>query len=216
MTRLSKKEALLLADRLPEDVRAWLSSAPREPDASVGNVDVKTKRKGVKPNPVLSSFENARVEAKFDGESFAFVARGVRLFSLNEIYSMLQTRAFIVFSYKKKCRKLVRDAMRACSATRIQGPCRIILHRVGKRKVDRDSIPVMFKALIDALRDEKDFPGILVDDNPDEVVDIVVRQSVGEPCIAMRVERVAVPETFPDDPSDSVFLPFSETSAWPD
>jgi hypothetical protein len=158
------------------------------------NASEPAKRQGVKEAPILSSLRACDVEAECSPTHVTLLFRGARLFTLNEIYALLQYRRYVIFDYKKQWHVLVRQALSDLGEAKphFDKPCKITLFRQGSKAVDRDSLMVMFKYIIDALKDEpkKGLDGIFPDDNPDIVYDDEKIQTRGEPLVGIRVDLI--------------------------
>lgn len=152
------------------------------------------KRQGVKETPILASLHDCLASVECSPTHATLLFNGARLFTLNEIYALLQYRSYIVFSYKKQWHSLVRNALLAMGKSKphFDGPCKVTLFRQGKKSVDRDSLMVMFKYIIDALKDEPKhgFFGIFPDDNPDIVYEDEKIQTLGPPMVGIRIDVI--------------------------
>lgn len=166
-----------------------------------GIVDEKILKRGSKGSVIRGSLKTAMIYSGLKKDSEGAVDRvifwfdGARLLTVNEMFAFLQSKGkkFEMFGYKKESRKLIsraalllpRDSGVAFSG--FKGRVKIRLFRRGKNLVDMDSLPVMFKYLIDSLKKEK----IIVDDNPNVVVEYELLQDRGDfPAIGMMIERV--------------------------
>lgn len=147
---------------------------------------------------VEGAVPHAHVECFPDGtlRELAVWFVGARVLTVNQMISVFHNRQFQYFKYKNRWRAQMKSAIDALRLdTGIQGgfihPVKIEVMRHATRPVDRDALPTMFKILIDALRHEE--TGVIRDDNPDEVVDILPYQkriylSKGQvPGVGMRV-----------------------------
>lgn len=149
------------------------------------------RRKGVNVRPILASLKAPLVyAAAAPGPALSLWFDGARLLTVNELFSIQQYRKHEVFPYKKAWQKLVKRALEGLPAGQavphFDGPTRIWLYRRGRRRVDLDSLPTMFKYPIDALRQA----GVIPDDNPDIIVEPRLIQEVGLPTVALRLERL--------------------------
>lgn len=162
------------------------------------------KKLGVKIEPIVASLKTSLIHvALFDDPSgnvnkLVFWFDGARILSVNELFSILQTRdrkmfRYKVSSYKKESRKLIERAVLMLprkNGVKFKGfpeRVKITLFRRGTKLVDLDSLPVMFKYLIDSLKKQE----IIIEDNPEVVVEYALMQETGDfPAIAMLVERV--------------------------
>lgn len=132
---------------------------------------------------------------------------GARALTINQMISIFHNRQFQYFRYKKRWQAKVKEAL---DPMRSPGqpwpgfvhPVRIEILRHAARLVDRDALPTMFKILIDALRAPDN--GIIRDDNPNEVVDLVpyqqkiMKASGDHPGIGLRL--IALPGWVPPAP----------------
>lgn len=169
-----------------------LAAALGVPSSSI--VSDKKKRQGVKETPIMTAVRECSITVETGPRHIVIVFEGARLFTLNELLAILQFRKYIVFGYKKLWQELVLKALKQMGKDKphFDGPCNVILFRQGAKMIDRDSFTVMFKYIIDALKDEpkKGLQGIFPDDNPDIVFSDEKRQAIGEPIIALRVELI--------------------------
>lgn len=113
---------------------------------------------------------------------------GARVLTLNELFSTLQSRKYEIFIYKKKWKQLIQEAvlLNKDPIPLFNGPTRIYLYRRGKKLIDLDSFQTIFKYAIDGLRQS----GIIPEDNPNIVVEIIPIQEKGETSVGIRVERL--------------------------
>lgn len=162
---------------------------------------------------LLESVEHATVRGRlvtFDDGAFQELVlwfEGARALTINQMISIFHNRPFQYFRYKKRWQAKVKDALVPWRVPDrpwrgFVHPVRIEIMRHASRLVDRDALPTMFKILIDALRAPTN--GIIRDDNPNEVVDLVPYQqkvakaSGGQPGIGVRL--VALPGWVPPAP----------------
>lgn len=158
------------------------------------NMPEKTKKRGgVNEKPILSSIENCKITVEHSANHISIYFDGLRLFSLNEMFALLQSRKFIVFKYKKMLHTLATQAISQIPIKEIpffDEPCHITLYRSGKKMIDRDNFESMFKALIDGLKKGKNKLGTISDDNPNILFSDTKIQSIGEPAIGIRIEKI--------------------------
>lgn len=111
-----------------------------------------------------------------------------RVLTLNELFTTLQNRNYEVFKYKDQWKKIISDTALSMGSHKpfFDGPTRIYLFRRGKRLIDLDSFQTIFKYIIDGLR----YSGIISEDNPNIVVEIIPIQEKGEPCVGIKLERL--------------------------
>lgn len=152
------------------------------------------KRQGVQEDPILTSISQASFYTESSPTHLTLYFPDLRLFTLNELFALLQYRKYIVFKYKKSIHQLVHKALASITNTNrpyFSQPCHITLYRSGTKRIDRDNFESMFKALIDGLKKTKANPiGVIADDNPDILYSDTKIQSVGQPSIALRIELI--------------------------
>ena len=162
------------------------TSRGRKKVASETLETVKKKRQGVKVDPILNSIRSADIEVAGDETFVSFKFEGARLLTVNEIFAILQYRKFQTFGYKKLWHQLMTRAVQQLQEKPVfTEKTKLVLYRRGKKLVDLDAVPVMFKYAIDALRKE----GLIEDDNPNVITEVEVVQEKGEPCVGLRLEK---------------------------
>lgn len=177
------------------------------------------KRQGVKEQPIMTSMRECSIAVEASPKHLSIAFFGARLFTLNEILAILQYRKYVVFGYKKLWHDLVRTALERLGdeKPRFDGPCRATFFRQGQNPVDRDSLSVMFKYILDALTDhpKKGMIGVFPDDNPEIIADDRKIQRKGDPIVAIRIDAISKRKT-PPPPVSSLFeqpdplpIPFS-------
>lgn len=153
------------------------------------------KRRGVDTGPIMQSLKNSPARCMWGSDWIALDFPGARLLSYNELYSILQYRKYEAFRYKKICREAIANALSNPDGQPegapqdkpyFDSPTRLTLVRQGAKAMDREALTVIFKYMTDALRTQ----GIIKDDNPDIIVQIQTRQSIGPERVAMRLDRV--------------------------
>ena len=161
-------------------------------------------RQGVHVAPILASLRAPLIHASAgDGPTLTLWFEGARLLTVNELLSILQYRKHQTFAYKKAWRNLVACALGALPPGQavpfFDGPTRLRLFRRGRRKVDLDSLPAMFKYAIDGLRTVRAKKrdggavlsrGVIPDDHPEIIVSVEMLQEIGSPAVALRLERL--------------------------
>lgn len=181
-TGLDAREAL--AALLP-------SGAHARPSADAGE---KKKRRGVELQPIMDSLKapvrEALVGQGVDGPTLSLWFAGARLLTVNEIFSILPFRKYDTWKYKKRWKALIQEALDTRDPSvplpLFDGPSRLVLFRRGVNKLDLDSFQTVFKYAIDGLRKA----GVLVEDNPEIVVETVSEQRIGAPAVGLRLERL--------------------------
>lgn len=154
----------------------------------------KEKRQGVKQTPIMTAVRDCICVAEASPKHLCLMFDGARLFTLNDLFAILQVRKYVVFGYKKLWHEITRKALASLGAQKphFDGPCHISLFRQGTRLIDRDSFAVMFKYIIDALRDDEkqNYIGLLPDDNPNIIFSDEKHQSIGPPIIGIRIDLI--------------------------
>lgn len=176
-----------LAALLPTAARATTRTASVGPDG-------KKKRRGVELRPIMDSLEapvrEALVGSGPDGPTLSLWFAGARLLTVNEIFSILPFRKYDTWKYKKRWKALIQEALDTRDPNvplpLFDGPSRLVLFRRGVNKLDLDSFQTVFKYAIDGLRKA----GVLVEDNPEIVVETVPEQRIGSPAVGLRLERL--------------------------
>lgn len=103
---------------------------------------------------------------------------GAKMLSLNQILALLQLpkKKFEAFTYKKLWHELTISAMNKLTKKyNFDDGCDILVYRSAPRLVDNDSLAVMFKFIIDAVKKDKNDstkPYILTEDDPQFVKNI--------------------------------------------
>lgn len=163
----------------------------RKKEACKALEKIEKKRQGVKVDPILNSIRAAKIKTASSEDFVAFRFEGARLLTVNEIFAILQYRKFQTFAYKKLWHQLIKKAVSELKDRPLfSEKTKLVLYRRGKKLVDLDAVPVMFKYAIDALRKE----GLIEDDNPNVITEVEVVQEKGEPCVWLRLEKQ--PEDF--------------------
>lgn len=204
-----------LAEALAQVGLGARQSRSKKVSVSSGPDAPKARRRGVDVHPIVASLVGAPVRARACLEGPASLSlwfEGARALTVNELISVLQVRMHDTFRYKKAWKELVLRALDALDPTvraqlMFDGPTRLTLYRRGARQVDLDSLSTLFKYALDSLRRTKKNPGVLEDDNPNIVVEIVVLQDVGSPALALRLD--ALPDWVRPDTSalEAVWFP---------
>lgn len=168
-----------------------------DPECAFPELDSRTapkKRQGVQDLPIMTSMRECSIAVEASDTHISIAFFGARLFTLNEIFAILQYRKYVVFGYKKLWHDLAQTALARLGdrKPRFPGPCRATFFRQGSKVVDRDSLSVMFKYILDALTDhpKKGIVGIFPDDNPEIIADDQKIQSKGDPIVAIRIDAL--------------------------
>jgi hypothetical protein len=156
------------------------------------------KRRGVEAAPIIASLRNCQPRIKHEpGELpvLSILFEGARLFTVNEIISILQFRKHEVFRYKAAWRRLVKRALDLLPVEGrpfFEGPVRLEIVRRAAKTMDDDASRMPFKYAIDSLVRNKKRPwGVLLDDNRKVVDDTLVFDVVGPHAVGIRIVSLA-------------------------
>lgn len=153
-------------------------------------------KKTIQKTTVVSHNKNIQVEIFTNDKEVVFWFNNAKLLTLNQILAFLQIKekSFQVFNYKKQWHRIIQNSLIEHYKNNkiipyFDKPVELILFRQGKRLVDQDSLPSMFKYIIDALKKTKENPyGILPDDNPKFVQSIKTINQKGENMIGIKIK----------------------------
>jgi len=160
-------------------------------DNKAAQEPAKKKRRGIEVAPIFKSLSGCAASCIWDEDSLSIRLDGARLLTYNETYSILQYRKFEAMKYKAICRDVIKRALENPEKSSgkmpfFDGPTRWSVSRTGAKKTDRDAIPVMFKYFLDSMKKY----GVISDDNPDVICDIVATHKVGQPELIMTLTRI--------------------------
>lgn len=140
---------------------------------------------------VFTALQQSSPISVWNEHSLAIDIPGGRVLTYNVLYSLLQKNQYVAYAYKKLCKSVIRKAIKNNTSNTpkpfFDGPVRLTLLRTGKREIDLDSFPVVFKYFIDSLKDEQ----ITADDNPNIIVEIKSLQSKGDYRLGMKLEKIS-------------------------
>lgn len=173
----------------------------KEYNKIVKKINIESKNINFKKQPVsrsadiLSSIRDSSVKYKITENSFAIVFEGAKLYSLNQIFALLQSRKYEIFKYKKEWHNKINKILNEISFTEkipyFDCPVEITLLRGAKRMVDEDSLTTMFKYIIDALKkNENNINGVLTDDNQTIVNNIKCYSTKSQQVVGIKIEKV--------------------------
>lgn len=160
-----------------------------------------TKKKKSKPTDI-KKINNTNLESHYEftysDTHFSILFHNAQLLSVNQIFAILQSGKYKIFSYKKKWHNIIKKVLyEAYIQARAEGKnipffhenAEITLFRQASRLVDEDAMTTMFKYILDGLKREDDNPhGILADDNPKIIHKIICYSNKGEPKIGIKVK----------------------------
>lgn len=203
-------EELGIATATPKEKRARKKKATELVSANDEAAPRPAKRRGVEAAPILSSIRNCQPKIRYEPGRLPVLSisfEGARLFTVNEIISILQFRKYEMFRYKAAWRRLVKralDLLPEKDRPFFEGPVRLEIVRRGSKTMDDDASRMPFKYAIDSLvRHPKKRPwGVLLDDNRKVVDDTRVYDVVGPHAVGIRI--VALSEAVRKDDVDPI------------
>lgn len=204
-------EGLGIATTTPKERRA--KPKPASLPLVEGEEPAVKKRRGVEAAPIIASLRNCQPRVRYepgDLPVLSILFEGARLFTVNEIISILQFRKHEIFRYKAAWRRLVKRALDLLpleSRPFFEGPVRLVIVRRGAKTMDDDASRMPFKYAIDSLVRNKKRPwGVLLDDNRKVVDDTQVFDVVGPHAVGIRIVSLAEAVRKEDkDPTPSWF-----------
>ncbi len=151
-------------------------------------VIVKKKRKGISLKPIMESLREPQMRVSASSDDFSVWFDGARVLTVNELIALYQYRKYETFAYKVRWKNLIQRAVDELLLTQkppyFSEKTRLVLYRRGKRLVDLDSLPTVFKYAIDGLKKA----GLISEDNPNVIVEVIPIQEKGLPAIGLRLE----------------------------
>ncbi len=137
-----------------------------------------------------NSLASAKMDASWDDQGRFFASYlGAHILSLNELLR-LDLRS--INGYRKLWHKKAEESRLLTGKHRhstIAGAVRLTLYRQGKKLIDNDAMPAAFKFAIDGFKEA----GLIVDDNPKVVQEILFQQRTGPYAVAMLFEDTQLP-----------------------
>lgn len=174
----------------------------------LGIIKVSKKTSGsITVSQINKQNKESAYECSVSDEHFSILFKGARLLTINEILAKLQVKRskFEVFSYKKNWHTLISKILYEQKILNknmpfFDCPVEITVFRQAPRLVDKDAVSIMFKFIIDALKRNKENPyGIISEDNPQIVNNIIAQSEKGEYYVGIRIKKTLI--------NKSVFLP---------
>lgn len=137
-----------------------------------------------------NSVAQAQIHALWDDEGRFFASYlGAHILSLNELLR-LDLRA--INGYRKLWHERAMQSRLLSGPHRqktIAGAVRLTLYRQGKKLIDNDAMPAAFKFTIDGFKEA----GLIRDDNPKVVQEILFQQRTGPYAVALLFEDTLLP-----------------------
>lgn len=159
-------------------------------------------KKSKKKNNVLDIIKNTTPQIIIDEEKCLIWWDNLRLYTLNEIFALLQVQPYLVFFYKKMLNKKIKDAMLLNYPQKVYSnkkeawfdfPVMIELFRSHKKLFDNDGFPAAFKYLTDSLK--KDGVNLIREDDPKIVVGYKIHQSINSgTAVGMLIRKATIQE----------------------
>lgn len=157
--------------------------------------NTKEKKLGIKVKEnIINLNEKCEIKITYNQDYVSILFVGARLLSINQIFSILERRAYEIFKYKKMWQFLVQKAIEGKEDLPwFEQDCELVLLRQAPRLVDNDALSTMFKYIIDALKVDKEKNKkyfILKEDNPIVVNNIkLIQIKSKEYVVGIRVQR---------------------------
>lgn len=153
----------------------------------------KKKRKGTDVNIIISSLKNSIISTSYSNEKnkeyLCIWFTGARVLTLNQIFAILEKRPYEIFKYKKVWQECINNAIMTIPSNKrpyFYKNTRLTLFRRGVKLVDMDSFQTVFKYCIDGLR----YGGILAEDNPNIISEIIPIQQKGATSVGIMLENI--------------------------
>lgn len=155
----------------------------------------KSKSPKIHSNVIIQSIQNSNTLIEYDDHHVTLAFIGARLLSLNEIFALLQYQSGIVFKYKKTWHFKVQEQLKKIpdkSRPLFSSRCKLTVFRQSSKLLDRDSLTVCFKYIIDALKYDpiKNPFGIILEDNPEIIFEDLKYQKKGSHKIGIRIDFI--------------------------
>lgn len=166
----------------------------------IGNDEGKIKiRKNSDTNSINIMNVESTYEYSYSDTHFSILFHNAKLLSVNQIFAILQSGKYKIFSYKKKWHSIIQKILyEAYIESRRKNETfpffsenlELTLFRQAKRLVDEDAMTTMFKYILDALKKDsiKNPYGIIADDNPKIIHRIHCYSNKGEPKIGIKIK----------------------------
>jgi hypothetical protein len=167
------------------DLAAVLNGEPGKPK----------KRRGISVRPIMDSLKEPVMtvscgQMPSGAHVFSVWLEGARVLTINELISIYQYRKFETYAYKNRWKELMQKAVDQLLLTDrppfFESRTRLVLYRRGTRLIDLDSLPAVFKYATDGLKKA----GLIAEDNPNVIVEVVPVQEKGTPAIGLRLEEM--------------------------
>lgn len=162
-------------------------------DNNENKLNIEKKKKGTDVNIIISSLKNSSITTltsnEKGSEKICIWFSGARVLTLNQIFAILEKRPYEVFKYKKVWQECINNAIMTIPLDQrpyFNKTTRLTLFRRGTRLIDMDGFPTAFKYCIDALR----YSGILSEDNPNIISEIIPIQQKGATSIGIMLESI--------------------------
>ena len=153
----------------------------------------KKKRKGTDVNVIINSLKNSIISTSYsnkkDKEYLCIWFTGARVLTLNQIFAILEKRPYEIFKYKKVWQECINNAIMTIPSNNrpyFYKNTRLTLFRRGVKLADMDSFQTVFKYCIDGLR----YGGILAEDNPNIISEIIPIQQKGSTSVGIMLENI--------------------------
>lgn len=176
-----------------EQKKKTLSILKELKDDGVESNNEKKKKQGTDVNIITSSLKNSIISTSYSNEKnkeyLCIWFTGARVLTLNQIFAILEKRPYEIFKYKKVWQECINNAVMTIPSNKRPYFCqntRLTLFRRGVKLVDMDSFQTVFKYCIDGLR----YGGILAEDNPNIISEIIPIQQKGATSVGIMLENI--------------------------
>ncbi len=194
---LSKNKSVKISSTTPqkeeEKIIQEFFKLPEQPKKELSPT-LKTQKNVIKK--IISDIKCADLKTSYDKNNFALVFLNTRLLTSNQILALLQyKRKHEVFNYKKELHQKIQYFLSLQKGLPLFNcPIELTLYRQAPTFVDEDSVSLMFKYIIDALKSghKEGYIGVLADDNRNIIKRIILKQQKGDYCVGIKIRDISL------------------------
>ncbi len=170
-----------------------------QPEAKV-KIEKQKIEKEKKKNPASTTDQinkinkEAITQIKYDDSYIGILFEGARLFSMNQLFNIMQYKPYEMFKYKKIWHEKIQQLLALQqNLPFFQAPVEITIFRQAPKLVDEDAQGTMFKYIIDALKKEHKagYLGVLSDDDTHIVKRIILEQTKGKYFVGIKIQDIS-------------------------
>lgn len=196
---LSKNKSVKISSRTPQKeedkiIQDFFKPPEQEQLKKELSPTLKTQKNVIKK--IISDIKCADLKSTYDDKNFALVFLNTRLLTSNQILALLQyKRKHEVFNYKKELHQKIQYFLSLQKGLPLFNcPIELTLYRQAPTFVDEDSVSLMFKYIIDALKagHKKGYIGVLADDNRNIIKRIILKQQKGDYCVGIKIRDISL------------------------